>query len=635
MSEELKIKIQSLEEWIRSLEDRNRELAVRGEKAGEYIRELEEINFLLETQMEFSPDGILIIDAEKMVRSCNRKFLEMWGLPGEPVTAGSSDKIMVRVLEQLNDPEKFYKRTSYPNDPDKGLLHDELELKDGRVIERFSCSLTGLKGSNMGRVIFFRDITQRKRMDLETENTLRKSEELYRHLFEYHPMPLLIFDPDTMRVLKVNDAAVSHYGYGKEEFESLSVLDIRPREDVDIAVKTIRSMSSSVERLGIFRHKKKDGTVILVDIHSLGITYEDKPARLVICLDVTEQIRSHAALEESEEKFRTAFMTSPDSINISRMEDGLFIDINEGFEKLTGYSRQDVIGKTSLELNIWANPEDRVTFVQRLQEEGQVYNMEALFRIKDGSFHTGLMSAKVIDLGGVSYILSVTRDITEIKIAEERIRSSLHEKEILLREIHHRVKNNLQAVSGLLSLQSSFIEDADLKERFRESENRVKAIAIMQEDLYQNHDLIGIDFALHIKILVENLLASYGKSSSNIDLDLDLVSARLLLDTAIPCSLMITELVSNALNHAFDKDRKGKIRVRFYTDESGLFNIQVSDNGKGFPEDIDFRTIKSMGMQLVCTLVEQLGGTIEMSREKGTTFSITFREYQEAGTEMY
>lgn len=247
----------------------------------------------------------------------------------------------------------------------------------------------------------------------------------------------------------------------------------------------------------------------------------------------------------------------------------------------------------------------------------------------------GLMSAKVIVLGGESYILTITRDISEKKLAEERIRSSLQEKEILLREIHHRVKNNLQVVSGLLNLQASYIENKEIRERFRESENRIKAIAIMHEELYKSQDLVSIDFAAHVKKLVKNLLSSYGDSSCNVKLELDLLNARLLLDTALPCSLIITELVSNTLSHAFEEQQDGVLRIVFHPEKSGTFFLQVSDNGHGFPEDIDFQHVRSMGLQLVKLLVEQLDGIIELNRESGTTFNITFREYQEAGTEMY
>jgi len=631
MKEDLKERIRALEEKIRTLEARNTELEAHGNIDAEPLGSLDDQALLLKILMESSPEGILVVDRNQIVKSYNRRFLEMLGIsPGiRPSAAGK------KIMDRLNNSDEVFEPAHFLKGCAAGPTRDELELDDGRVMERHTRPIRGPGGENCGRISFFRDITRRKMTDQETENTLRKSEEMYRNLFEYHPLPLLIFDPETLEILKVNDAAVQHYGYGKEEFENLSVRDIRPPEDMEKLYNTIRSIRSIVDNPGIFRHRKKDGSVIFVDIHSHEIFYGERPARLVLCHDVTEQIQAQNALEESEEKFRTAFLTSPDSININRLKDGLYMDINEGFEKIMGYTREDVIGKTSLELDIWVDPEDRAALVKGLTRRGQVHNLEALFRAKDGTIRNGLMSATIIVLGGESYILSITRDISEMKLAEERIRSSLEEKNILLKEIHHRVKNNLQVVSGLLNLQASFIEDREIRERFRESENRVKTIAIMHEDLYESQEFFEINFATYVRRLAENLLSSYADSRRRIELDLDLEDARLVLDTVIPCSLVITELLSNALNHAFDDGQDGLVTISFHPGKTGDFHLQISDNGKGFPENLDFRRTKTMGMQLVCVLVEQLGGTIELCRKNGTTFRIIFNEYQEAGTEMY
>jgi len=613
--------IRALEEKLQALEGEN--------------RKLQERNVFLEIQMESSPDGILVLDENKAVRVCNRNFLKMWGIPEEAEAACSGSMIIESVLDKLKHPEEFLKRLRTHHNQTETPVREELELKDGRIIERHWCCLPHHQDSRRCRTCYFRDITHRKKMDLETETTLRKNEELYRNLFDHHPLPLFIFDPETLRILKVNAAAVKHYGYEKEEFESLSLLDIRPPEDTDAFIKSVRSMRFAVENPGFFRHRKKDGTLILMDIHTHEITYEGKTARLVLGLDVSDQIRAHRALKESEEKFRMAFMISPDSVNLNRMDDGLYLDVNEGFEKLTGYSREEVIGKTSLDLGIWVDPKDRAALLKGLRENGHVINLEALFRMKDGSVRDGLMSARVMLLDGTPYILNITRDITDMKLARARIQASLQEKEILLREIHHRVKNNLQVVSGLLNLQASFIEDPGIREKFRESENRVKALAIMHEEAYQSQDLTGIDFAAYVTKLIENIILSYRETSGNIQLDLDLEDVRLVLDTAIPCGLIITELVSNAFRHAFEKDQEGLVRVYLRSDESGTFFLDVSDSGKGFPEDLDFRKTQSLGLQFVCLLVDQLGGSIQMIREKGTTFVISFGEYQEAGTQVF
>ncbi|MBN2719872.1 MAG: PAS domain S-box protein [Proteobacteria bacterium] len=457
----------------------------------------------------------------------------------------------------------------------------------------------------------------------------------YRNLFECHPLPLYIFDPGTLRILLVNEAAVGHYGYTKEEFEGLRILDITPEEDIPKVLNAIRSSRSPLEKPGLFRQRKKDGTIITVDIHSHQIDFDGRQARLSMCLDVTDRIRAHKDLMQSEEKFRMAFMISPDAVNINRLEDGLYYDINEGFLKTTGYSREEVIGKTSLDLKIWVDPGDRETLTRTLREKGQVNNFEALFRMKDGTVREGLMSAKIMTLDDTPYILNITRDITEMKIAQARVQASLQEKEILLKEINHRVKNNLQVVLSLLSLQASYIQDPGYKEKFRESQNRVRAIAIMHEETCRGQDLAGVDFSSCVRKLVEDLAHSYHKPSRDIALKLDLGDVRLVLDTAIPCSLIITELVSNAMKHAFGDRREGVIEVRLRNSPSGEYFLQVSDNGEGFPEDLDFRNTRTMGLQFVHQMAAQLGSKLAMERQNGTNFSMFFREYHEVGTQVY
>jgi two-component sensor histidine kinase len=204
-----------------------------------------------------------------------------------------------------------------------------------------------------------------------------------------------------------------------------------------------------------------------------------------------------------------------------------------------------------------------------------------------------------------------------------------------LKEINHRVKNNLQVVLSLLNLQASYIQDPAYKEKFRESQNRVRAIAIMHEETCRGQDLGGVDFSSCVRKLVEDLALSYQKPPRDIELKLDLEDVRLVLDTAIPCSLIVTELVSNALKHAFGDCRGGVIRVRLRNAPSGEYFLQVSDNGEGFPEDLDFRNTRTMGLQFVRHMAAQLGGKLAMKRRNGTTFSLSFREYHEVGTQVY
>ena len=219
-------------------------------------------------------------------------------------------------------------------------------------------------------------------------------------------------------------------------------------------------------------------------------------------------------------------------------------------------------------------------------------------------------------------------DITERKRAEEQINASLKEKEVLLKEIHHRVKNNMQIMASLLRLQSEGIKDKHLLDLFNESHNRIKSMALIHEDLYSGKDLARIDFDQYTRKLTGRLIKSLGVDPNRIITNVNIDNVFLGVDTAIPCGLIINELFTNSLKYAFPldklKDKKGGIRIDCHSN-STEHTLVFSDNGVGLPEDIDFHKTDTLGLELVRTLVNQLKGTIELNRNNGTEFKITFR----------
>ncbi|MBD2744641.1 histidine kinase dimerization/phosphoacceptor domain -containing protein [Coleofasciculus sp. FACHB-1120] len=226
----------------------------------------------------------------------------------------------------------------------------------------------------------------------------------------------------------------------------------------------------------------------------------------------------------------------------------------------------------------------------------------------------------------------VQAELAERKRAEEQLKASLKEKEVLLKEIHHRVKNNLQIISSLLKLQSAYTKEEQVLGMFKDSQNRIRSMALIHEKLYQSKDLSRIDFAEYIHDLARNLLRSYKASSQAITLKTTVNKITLNIDTAIPCGLIINELMSNSLKHAFPTPSEdNEICINIYSSGNHQFILSVSDNGIGFPTDLDFRNTESLGLELVCTLTEQLDGTIELDSSKGTSFNITFSEIGNIG----
>ncbi len=242
-------------------------------------------------------------------------------------------------------------------------------------------------------------------------------------------------------------------------------------------------------------------------------------------------------------------------------------------------------------------------------------------------------------------ITLLPRKELEARVRERtrELEASLAEKEVLLKEIHHRVKNNLQVISSLLNLQSGYINDEAALQMFKESQNRVRSMALIHEKLYQSEDLARIDFAEYIQDLANYLIRMYGTGTYRVRLRVNVENVSLDVDMAIPCGLIVNELISNSLKYAFpmedralDEQQKSEaeIRVDLRSDNSGNLMLIVNDNGVGFPENLDFRETESLGLQLVNTLTEQLEGSIELDRTSGTTFKITF-EKPESGREVW
>jgi two-component sensor histidine kinase len=218
------------------------------------------------------------------------------------------------------------------------------------------------------------------------------------------------------------------------------------------------------------------------------------------------------------------------------------------------------------------------------------------------------------------------QEISERRRAERQLKTSLAEKEMLLKEIHHRVKNNLQVVSSLLYLQSRQIDDKEAFKMFQESQHRVRSMALLHERLYQTGDLASVDLTYYLQRLASYLLRSYRGASQPISLNVNAEPIALGIDEAVPCGLIVSELVSNSLKHAFPDGQEGEITIELSMDPEGRYRLVVGDNGLGLPDDLDFRSTESLGLRLVTKLVEQLEGTIELDSCKGTRFTISFKD---------
>ena len=444
-----------------------------------------------------------------------------------------------------------------------------------------------------------------------------------------------IFLPEGMFQI-LNPAWEQVMGWTKEALQSSSWLEFVHPDDFDVSRACLDALLNQADRTSIVNFENrwlhKDGSYRClgwrVSLGEGGLLYgiarEISPStselqHLKIKLELAQE-----ALCRSEEHFFKAFRANLISACITTWQEGRFIDVNDSFLRLSGYCREELIGRTALELGLWVINEDRPRVIQKLQEQKSIDNLEVQFRIKSGEIRDGAASYEVIEFNGETCVLSQVYDVTKYKRAEETIKASLQEKEVLLKEIHHRVKNNLQVISSLLDLQSIQVKEPKMLEMFRDSCNRVKSMALVHENLYRSKNYAKVNFSEYIESLIMNLFQVYGVKGDRMTLEQEIDIVALNIDTAIPCGLIINELVSNALKHAFPDKNPGLISIFFKVDKEQHYTLIVRDNGKGLPSDFNINSLNTLGLQLVDILTNQLEVTLEIDRRIGTEFRIKF-----------
>lgn len=336
-----------------------------------------------------------------------------------------------------------------------------------------------------------------------------------------------------------------------------------------------------------------------------------------------EQAQQRQALLEAENRYSRLFDRVP--VGLYRMTpQGQILEANPALVQLLGYSdRQALLAVKTIDFHLDA--QERLEWQERMERDDLVRDLETQIRTLDGRRIWVRHNARAIRDGEskVLYYEGAIEDVTERKQVEEEIKVSLQEKEILLKEVHHRVKNNLQVINSLFRHQCRHTNDRRTTEILKQCQNRVNSIALLHEQLYQSKDLSKIEFARYIRSLVSNLFDSY-IFNANTTLKLNVAEIFLDIETALPCGLIINELVFNSLKYAFPAGGEGEVQIEFHYENNHNFLLIVSDNGVGFPKDFDFQNIQSLGLKLVKSLVKQLGGTIEINGSDGTEFIITF-----------
>jgi PAS domain S-box-containing protein len=467
------------------------------------------------------------------------------------------------------------------------------------------------------------DITEHK----QDEEKLRKSKKRYRLIADNSNDWIYLIRPD-LTFEYVSPSCEKIIGYTFREFidNPRLMLDIVHPEDKDLFASHIKNIGQEFGSHNMeFRIYTKNGELRWIR-HSCQPVYDEEGqyhGRAGTNRDITPHKRAEKALKESEERYRTIFEQSNDGIALVQGDRHLYV--NQKMVKMFGYDHpEEIIGRTH---TLLVHPDD-VEWVEdynrrRQKEETVPDRYEFKGRKKNGEeLYVEVSAVKTVYQGG-PVSLAFLRDVTERKQAEMQIQSSLQEKEILLKEIHHRVKNNLAVIASILSLQSANAPDKTYQDIFQECVNRVKTMSRIHTQIYQAKDLAHIDFKSYLQELIPELFRSYQVHSHDVSFNLQIEDFTPDINTAIPLGLIVNELLTNSLKHAFPEGRKGEIRISLKKDDSQTV-LTVADNGIGFPEDLDLTRAQSLGLQLVTALVYQLRGTVEIKREKGTEFVITF-----------
>lgn len=329
------------------------------------------------------------------------------------------------------------------------------------------------------------------------------------------------------------------------------------------------------------------------------------------------------ALLVSEKKYRTLFEKNKHPIIVFD-DKGNFTNSNEAALMFMETDKSDFITKNLSDFVLYSDDVDIIGSEEFWNKKDD--NLEVTFEIKEKLKILELTLTPVY-LKNETIVFGVGTDITKRKRDEEKILNSLKEKELLLREIHHRVKNNLQIISTLLTLQSTKNNNVNVDDLYKESQNRIQSISLIHENLYHSKDLANINFEVYAKGLITDLFDSYGVDSQKVRLNLDIDDVTMGIETAIPCGLIINELVSNSLKHGFSGLQTGEINVKLHRLQDGEFSLIVSDTGNPFPESVNLVNNETLGLELIKNLVNQLDAQLKFDRNK-KEFNIFFKELE-------
>lgn len=545
--------------------------------------------------------------------------------------------------------EKFLSLSEIKN---REVLEWEIQRADGEIINvEILIALMFAHGERIEQCVV-RNITEQKNY----EHKLKTTQQTFKNIIENIPEAILLFNNNN--IIFANSEAYRMLNFSEKAQNAIELDDLFTGENKDVFIKAINSHGTERklvnDQVEISRFKSEEK--IEVEFTLTPTLYNGKKVSMLILKDISlinklagERSRLDLAekmneklIYEIKERRKTEKLLQEQSLKLTAIIENssntLIWTVDSKFRLLmyNGYFYKTVIHLFGEELSIGMNM--MRFFTQKMDEEGADNTLRSIIKVLSGNsnqienklnvsgkkywFETFLNP--IFDTeGNVVEISCVSHNITDKKENEQELINSLREKEVLLKEVHHRVKNNLQVISSILNLQSSYVTDESTKTILKESQNRIKSMSFIHENLYQTDKFSSLDFSEYIFNLSNNLVHSYQIFDNLVEIKYEMDKVNLSLDQAIPCGLIVNELVSNALKYAFDGKKSGELIIQLKKKKKQI-ELVIGDNGVGLPKDLDIKNTETLGLQLVLTLIDQLDATVEVLREGGTKYLITF-----------
>jgi PAS domain S-box-containing protein len=604
------------------------------------------------TLYEDSNDAIFLLDGENIIEA-NRKALDIFGY--------DLFVLQSKTLWELSKSDTEVSKKEFERYFSRLVKNKKVQFPwhflkvTGKTIEA-QVQITTLKiGEQEYNQCLIHDNTERNR----NITNLQRSQQGFKSIIDNTPEGFIILQDENC--IYANPEAFNLLEMENRELGKINILKLFMSDSQQVFTKLLqqhRYTKESVQKQLYL--KSKELFPREVEVSMVSTNYMNEEVVLIILKDLSaqnklnrekirasvaeegkrklekeiqERIKAENQLKEQYLRNKAIFDSSSNTLMTTLNKDFKFTQFNTHTEKFIkhilhrdvqeGESMQEVFGSVF-------SKKDFVHFRRQLRKvlKGEYTQFESQIDYSDEypNLWVEIFLNPITDSKGEVYEVSmVAHDITEKKLAEKEVLQSLKEKEILLKEVHHRVKNNLQVISSILNLQSSFVTDEKILDILEESRNRIRSMAIIHENLYQTSNFSSINFTNYLGNLTRDLISSYQVETDKVELKLDLQQVGLVLDQAIPCGLMINEIITNALKYAFPNGKKGTVNISM-TEEKEIVTLRIEDNGIGLPKGFNYLESETLGLQLVATLVEQLEGELVLESDGGTKYCITFEK---------